>query len=351
MSDLNKEFGLASPYNQTISLNDTTVRALLVRPSSTISLSDAYNRSSQKEITASGWKQNLNIYNEAVAAGWDKASKVIYTIPAGYYVWSDSTSLAALDTGGAFPGGLTIINQGYIMGKGGNGSTASNATAGGPAINLTCSVEIDNTYASAYIGGGGGGGGDGNTWAGGGGGAGGGTGGSGFGATGGTGGANGATGGTGGTYRDLTDLTVVAATGGGAGGGGGGCYQGLFYPRNGGNPTAYNYASAGAGGGRLFPGTGGNGGYVTSTAVGGKGGASNKVGESVYNTVIGVSTLSGAGGGGGGWGASGGTGWAYSNYGSRGTSVAAAGGKAVALNNFTVTWTKSDTTRVYGGVS
>jgi hypothetical protein len=49
--------------------------------------------------------------------------------------------------------------------------------------------------------------------------------------------------------------------------------------------------------------------------------------------------LSGAGGG--GWGANG-----ASNYTSGG-----AGGKAVALNAYSVTWTSNDTARVYGSVS
>ena len=45
--------------------------------------------------------------------------------------------------------------------------------------------------------------------------------------------------------------------------------------------------------------------------------------------------------GGGGWGASGGS----------STSSGGSGGKAVALNGYSVSWVSGDTTRVYGAVS
>ena len=74
-----------------------------------------------------------------------------------------NTSIPALDMGGAFPGGLTLVNRGFIMGKGGDGgytladrTTYVAPTPGGPAIALRGPISIDNS--SGYIGGGGGGG-------------------------------------------------------------------------------------------------------------------------------------------------------------------------------------------------
>jgi len=108
-------------------------------------------------------QQELNLYNYLVSQGWDGTSPAEVTIDAGVYIWSDNTSVAALHTGGAYPGGLTIINNGFIMGKGGNGgyqnadlATYTPPTSGGPAIILTQAVTIENS--NGYIGGGGGGG-------------------------------------------------------------------------------------------------------------------------------------------------------------------------------------------------
>lgn len=106
---------------------------------------------------------HLNLYTWLVAAGWDGLVPVVVTIAAGVYIWSDNTSIPGLNMGGSYPGGLTIINKGYIMGRGGDGGYTAipslspvYPTAGGPAIALTGPVSIDNT--NGYIGGGGGGG-------------------------------------------------------------------------------------------------------------------------------------------------------------------------------------------------
>lgn len=366
MNDLNKELGLASPYNQTISLNDTLVRTLVGKPTpaSTISLSDGYNLSSTSKFTASN-TNTVNIYDAAVAGGWNKSSAVEYTIPAGVYIWSDSTATAALSTGGPFPGGLTIINKGYIMGKGGTGASGTggagynNAMVGGPAMNLSTNVTIDNR--AGYIGGGGGGGGalryyydsNSNQFAPGGGGAGGGAGGQG------------------------TDRNTIVA--GGAGGA-----IGL----SGGNGSRTQYVAAGGGaGGRIMPGAGGAGGNANTSnpnigdsfqgygggagggsAVttwkmygrGGAGGSGGSAGGLGVVTDAGSKVLFRSGGGGGGWGASGAAGsWGgadvisgYTIDRSKETATAgAAGGKAINTNTNTITWTGGfDSTRVFGGI-
>jgi len=101
-----------------------------------------------------------------------------------------------------------------------------------------------------------------------------------------------------------------------------------------------NNASAGGGGGRIIPGTGGAGGG-DSGIRGGSGGSAGADGSD--------GQTQGAGGG-GGWGATGG---AYT--GPNPPIAPGTGGNAVALNGYTVTWAGTfDTqfsTRVLGAVS
>jgi len=346
-----------------VSLNDTAVRSLAgagyTTTNSTISMSVLHGKISLISGSTSTNIQNLNIYNELIKIGWDGAAPAAYTINAGVYIWSDSTSIAALVTGGPFPGGLTIINNGYIMGKGGTGAgqgyTTSNnvitsqfdaaATAGGTAI----SVQIGNLTITnnGYIAGGGGGG------------------------------------GRAGSYSNSAGYTGTAGGGGGgAGGGAGGNGTVFFY---GPNPSAggaggvlgglgadayqdsYLGGTGGGGGGRVLPGTGGAGQNWTdgNPAKGGGAGGGGGVGYQILTNLPGQPGYGGNGGsagnsgdngnsgggasnnsgGGGGWGASGGNPSSYSYGGTSG----AAGGKAVALNSYSVTWTATGIR--YGAIS
>jgi len=256
-------------------------------------------------------------------------SDITITVNSGIYVYSTSTGTPGLTlTGGTTGDTITLVNNGYIMGMGGQGAnsggfTTQNGFAGGVAISLGFNTTINNTNASAYIGGGGGGGGGGQTTGGesvslgamGGGGAGGGTGGTGTPNY--PGGAGGGPGSEGLRGQGPSAGTRQGGYGGGAGGGGT-------------SSTGSSVAPAGGGGGRIFPGTGGAG-----IPNGGNGGSANSAGSAAGDT--------GSGGGGGGWGASGGNGG--------GPYVGGAGGKAVALNGRTVTWVSGNTTRVYGAVS
>lgn len=256
-------------------------------------------------------------------------------IKAGAYVYSNNTAIPALTLNVA---NTKITNDGFIMGKGGNGGDASASgytppQSGGTAIKVEaagCSVENTN-----YIGGGGGGGAgghessDGGAGGGGGGGAGGGNGGMGCvgyyndgftDANGGSGGSTGASGTNGGSAYTIDGV----GQGGGAGGGGG------SYAFNGKNT---NGASGGGGGGRIMAGVGG-----AASGLGQAGGSGGDTGDD-------GSIHGGAGSGGGGWGASGGT--------STDTSGAAvsggSGGKAIDLNGQTLQRTGSGTT--FGSVS
>ncbi len=254
--------------------------------------------------------QNYSVYTAAVAAGWNYGMQVVLTINSGVYVWSDSTYLPALDTWG-FPEntGLTIINNGYIIGKGGDGGgyfyivPLIYGQNGGDAMFVTIPVTIDSSQG--YIAGGGGGGGSGG--GGGGGGAGGGTGGTAGGAyylvSGGIGGSVGNIGNDGIGDREL----IPSGLGGGAGGGGG-AFGGGFG------------SASGGGGGRILPGVGGSGGRGNAGGSGGN---------------PGLQTTSGyggdGGGGGGGWGAVGGAGYASTIAGGQ-------GGRAINTNGNLITW-------------
>lgn len=349
LSQVNVELGLSA--TATISLNDTNVRTLAGVASGAISLSNLHGKtfSTEFNFTVSANTQNLNVRSSALAAGWNGTSKVNCTIGSGIYIWSDSTSLAGLDTGGSFPGGLVIINNGFIMGKGGNGADNGAApTVGGPAINLTTACTINNTNSAAYIGGGGGGGAGCGTYAGitynrfGGGGAGGGRGG-GYGASGNaTGGAGGAIGQVGGSGTYSVNGTTTASVPGNTGGGAGG--QSTVASGRTGSTSAIVTAQ---GGGRAFPGVGGTP-YAGGASRGGAGGSTNQVGGS--STHPGSAQSSMGGGGGGGYGASGGNGDLWSGITRVGSATGAAGGKAVNTNGNTVTWTSGNTSRVYGAV-
>jgi len=334
LSQVNVELGRSATAQ--ISMNESAVRSLFGKASGAIAMSDGYGKSSQFSFTVSSSAQNANLRTLALAAGWNGSSKVVATVASGVYLWSNTTATAGLIINGSWPGGVDLINNGFIMGMGGRGGGSSGAsstyagpTAGGPAISLGVSCAI--TSSSGYIGGGGGGGGGSGgggplaSIAGAGGGAGGGKGGDAYyvpksGVAYQVGGAGGSLGGTGGNG---VGTAGTVPTGGGSGGGGGGAAA----------STAHR-AMSGAGGGRILPGTGGARG--TQTGLGGAGGSAGGVGANG----------NGAGaGGGGGWGASGGTGDATAFAGG-------AGGRAVALNGNSVTWTGGfPTGRVFGAVS
>lgn len=89
-------------------------------------------------------------------------TKAKFIVDVGVVIGSTSISTDSLDTG-SWPAGalVTLVNKGYVVGKGGNGSngnTSSAGEAGGDGINLSYALTLDN---QGIIGGGGGGGGNG----------------------------------------------------------------------------------------------------------------------------------------------------------------------------------------------
>lgn len=105
-------------------------------------------------------------YNLAAALGNPTSPKsFVVTINTNVVISASSVTTAAFDTG-VLPTGstVTLVNRGYILGRGGFGAPASSygvqpAGPGGDALAVRVPVTVDN--ASGYIWGGGGGGGGG----------------------------------------------------------------------------------------------------------------------------------------------------------------------------------------------
>ena len=278
----------------TSSLNESALRTLAGVPSGAISLSNFYGKSNTFNFTISSNQTNANLRTLAVNAGWNQSSAVQATIAAGVYCSSNSTGTPGLTINGSFPGGVTLINNGFIIGMGGSGGTGGQVTnfpnanplagsagsAGGLALSVAVAVSINN---GGTIGGGGGGGGGGQ-----------------------------------GARFDFGKSTSIVPGGGGGGGAGG----------NGGAG-----GSGGSGGGWGY-GNGSPGGAGSLTAAGGGG--------------VGVSALGfsgGTGGSGGSYGTAGATGanasagtavWRTGPYGG------GSGGGAVSGNS-NITWIATGT--------
>lgn len=167
-ADVNNENQYTS--TQQMTFNDVAVRGLAGIPAlgTEISMNVLRNKTSSRNLHYTSPKQNANLINDF--PGVPTSSEWIVYIDAGVIISSTSTSIAAMTINGSFPGGLTLINRGYIVGRGGAGGTGSSTgqnpappgNAGGTALSVSSAVSIDNT--SGVIGGGGGGGGGGGTY-------------------------------------------------------------------------------------------------------------------------------------------------------------------------------------------
>lgn len=322
LDDIHVEAG--GTTGTTASMNDSDIRGLTAAAGRTINstlggdtdFSDYYGASSEVNLGDISTTQiNGQDQLQQITVSTYISSGGTLRVPSSMWIWSDSTSVAAMIID--IP--CTVINEGKIIGKGGAGGQGTFASGGirsggngGPAISVTSTgVTIENS-SGAYIAGGGGGGGGyqnasnpGDDYRGGGGGAGGGAGGNGKGYSAGSGGVLNATGANGG------GTATVYAVGGGAGGAGG--------------PSS---SLAGAGGGRILPGVGGTApapNYSYLTAGGSAGNAGYSAGSSHA-------------GGGGGWGASGASGGgmtgSYNNGGSGGAAIT--GTSRTLTNNGTI---------------
>jgi hypothetical protein len=286
-----------------LSLFDSSVRTLLGVASGPISMFNGYGKSNEYAFTIASNQLNANLRTLAIAAGWDQTTKLIATINSAVYVYSNSTGTPALTVSGSFPNGVTLINNGYVVGMGGDGNQGScgtcpgggNGGSGGTALSVSSAVTIDN--ASGVIAGGGGGGGGGGSLA------------------------EGANPKSGPNYPAY----------GWAGGGGGG-----------GQSSVTNSAAGAAGTNNFYqrsrdpqPGTVGT---LSAAGPGGIGGAAPN-----------ASYYAGYGGNGGSWGSAGATGEAARTYVFNGPPGTGGAAGAAVSGNSNVTWTNTGIR--YGGIS
>jgi len=147
-----------------ISLNDAAVRSLAGVPSGTITMpTNFYGKSNLFSFAIASNTTNVNLRSAAITAGWNQSSALQATINSSIVVYSTSTGSYAMTVNGAFPGGVTLVNNGTILGAGGAGGNGGGnpGNAAGPALLVSSAVTINN--ASGRIAGGGGGGGGGNS--------------------------------------------------------------------------------------------------------------------------------------------------------------------------------------------
>lgn len=166
LSDIQAEFTGANPIsiNEYYALAGYVPSGQGVPSSGQISFDDLRGKSNITILTApaSSILYNVNVRQALIDSGWDQNLPATYIIPATTYITSTTTATPALTVSGSFPNGITIVNNGYILGRGGNGggSGGNGGAPGGHAIYLTTNCSIDNKNTIA---GGGGGGGSGQT--------------------------------------------------------------------------------------------------------------------------------------------------------------------------------------------
>lgn len=111
------------------------------------------------QIESDQYNLNLRTLFDAEIGGADASTDVRIIVGSGVKIGSTSSGSDALDTG-TWPAGatVTLVNNGYIVGKGGDGGSGGggNGEDGGDAINMQYDLTIKNF---GIIGGGGGGGG------------------------------------------------------------------------------------------------------------------------------------------------------------------------------------------------
>ena len=125
-----------------ISLNDAAVRTLAGVPSGAITMpTNFYGKSNRAVISFTFTTNTQNAAKDVSTIGGYSAGKSDITITnnSGIYLWSDSTSLYGLNlTGGTTGDTVTLVNNGYIMGRGGDGrGNGGGGGTAGPALNLS----------------------------------------------------------------------------------------------------------------------------------------------------------------------------------------------------------------------
>lgn len=169
LGNIATEFGGSAPHSMSEYVGQVGKSA---SAGQNVSFSNFHGKSAsfQVSLTISSNTTNYNFRTAIINAGWDQVKPVIATctINSGVYVYSTSTGAYAWQTGTSFPAGssLSLVNNGTIIGRGGNGggggSSGGNGgggAGGGPALYAGAGISITNNGRISGGGGGGGGGG------------------------------------------------------------------------------------------------------------------------------------------------------------------------------------------------
>lgn len=182
LADIATEFGGSAPHSLSEYYGDGNAPA-----SGAIDLANDFYGTSNRvtiNLTINSHRNNYNIWNSKGSSYIAGNTDVILTINTNIRVGSGNINSFALDTGSGWSSGdtITIINNGYIRGRGGNGGrgagtngtqdlkgttvygagqTATNGQRGGHALRLRFATSIRNNKQIHSGGGGGGGGGSG----------------------------------------------------------------------------------------------------------------------------------------------------------------------------------------------
>lgn len=158
-SQLQAEFGGANP----ISLSEyyrggsyVTGNNTNVPTSGQVRAGNFYGAVKQFAFTiASNYSTPQNLRTLAIAAGWNQSDYLLVTNNA--IISSNTTGSAALTISGSFPNGVAFVNNGYVVGMGGNGGNYGQAGgAGGVALSVQSAASVTNNGVLAGGGGGGG---------------------------------------------------------------------------------------------------------------------------------------------------------------------------------------------------
>lgn len=134
LKNVNQELLKTSPYEQTVSLNDTDVRTLFGVASGAISMSNGHGKSNSFIFNLSTTDNLVNLREAALAQTpiWDGNKNVIAIVPAGTTVGPYALATEGIVINGSFPNGVKLINNGTI--RGGMGTSGTPGTHGARGI-------------------------------------------------------------------------------------------------------------------------------------------------------------------------------------------------------------------------
>ena len=173
LADIQGEFGGSNPASLSeyyagggLVPAGTTGTYGAVPSSGLITIQNFYGTSAAFTFGINSSTTNANLRTLAINAGWNQSLPLVAVISNSVYITSTSTGTPALTVNGSFPGGVTLTNNGFIIGKGGNGGrgwglddVSYPGGGGGTAIAVSVALTFANNGTLAGGGGGGGGGG------------------------------------------------------------------------------------------------------------------------------------------------------------------------------------------------